>query len=217
MSRLPTLQSGTSQRNSGTAFIIQAGPWDNGDISFTGGIQPLMMNALTDEGPSGIDYRERGPMWRWSRPERKAKLSISINHHHTEPAQNADVGCMPGLLLPGRAGIALVALNGGQNVENANGLTVARLPDAESTALRFNFAVGQAPFLVIPQSGRTITLRQGGAVAVNWSSNRAPEERGHCAKVRGLQAPTSHVAVLLSGSHWRRDKNVDLLPWDRTH
>lgn len=46
---------------------------------------------------------------------------------------------------PGRAGIALVALNGGQNVENANGLTVARLPDAESTALRFNFAVGQAP------------------------------------------------------------------------
>lgn len=47
---------------------------------------------------------------------------------------------------PGRAGIALVALNGGQNVENANGLTVARLPDAESTALRFNFAVGQAPF-----------------------------------------------------------------------
>ena len=48
---------------------------------------------------------------------------------------------------PGRAGIALVALNGGQNVENANGLTVARLPDAESTALRFNFAVGQAPFL----------------------------------------------------------------------
>ena len=62
---------------------------------------------------------------------------------------------------PGRAGIALVALNGGQNVENANGLTVARLPDAESTALRF-----------------------GGIV---------------------------------SGSHWRRDKNVDLLPWDRTH
>ena len=71
-----------------------------GGISFTGGIQPLMVNALTDEGPSGIDYRERGPMWRWSRPERKAKLSISINHHHTEPAQNADVGCMPGLLLP---------------------------------------------------------------------------------------------------------------------
>ena len=33
---------------------------------------------------------------------------------------------------PGRAGIALVALNGGQNVENANGLTVARLPDARA-------------------------------------------------------------------------------------
>lgn len=33
-------------------------------------------------------------------------------------------------------------------------------------------------------------------MAVNWSNNRAPEERGHCAKVRGLQAPTSHVAVL---------------------
>ena len=102
---------------------------------------------------------------------------------------------------PGRAGIALVALNGGQNVENANGLTVARLPDAESTALRFNFAVGQAPFLVIPQSGRTITLRQGGAVAVNWSSNRR-------------QIPCGGI---VSGSHWRRDKNVDLLPWDRTH
>lgn len=46
---------------------------------------------------------------------------------------------------PGRAGIALVALNGGQNVENANGLTVARLPDAESTALRIYFAWDRLP------------------------------------------------------------------------
>ena len=78
---------------------------------------------------------------------------------------------------PGRAGIALVALNGGQNVENANGLTVARLPDAESTALRFNFAVGQAPFLVIPQSGRTITLRQGGAVAAPTAATALADTR----------------------------------------
>ena len=91
--------------------------------------------------------------------------------------------------LPGRAGIALVALNGGQNVENANGLTVARLPDAESTALRFNFAVGQAPFLVIPQSGRTITLRQGGAVAVNWSSNRRQKNEGTAPKYAGFRPP----------------------------
>lgn len=97
---------------------------------------------------------------------------------------------------PGRAGIALVALNGGQNVENANGLTVARLPDAESTALRFNFAVGQAPFLVIPQSGRTIALRQGGAVAVNWSSNRRQKNEGTAPKYAGFRPPTSHVAVL---------------------
>lgn len=90
---------------------------------------------------------------------------------------------------PGRAGIALVALNGGQNVENANGLTVARLPDAESTALRFNFAVGQAPFLVIPQSGRTITLRQGGAVAVNWSSNRRQKNEGTAPKYAGFRPP----------------------------
>ncbi len=88
---------------------------------------------------------------------------------------------------PGRAGIALVALNGGQNVENANGLTVARLPDAESTALRFNFAVGQAPFLVIPQSGRTITLRQGGAVAVNWSNNRRQKNEGTAPKYAGFR------------------------------
>ena len=90
---------------------------------------------------------------------------------------------------PGRAGIALVALNGGQNVENANGLTVARLPDAESTALRFNFAVGQAPFLVIPQSGRTITLRQGGAVAVNWSNNRRQKNEGTAPKYAGFRPP----------------------------
>ena len=83
---------------------------------------------------------------------------------------------------PGRAGIALVALNGGQNVENANGLTVARLPDAEST-------VGQAPFLVIPQSGRTITLRQGGAVAVNWSNNRRQKNEGTAPKYAGFRPP----------------------------
>lgn len=41
------------------SFYNPADPWDNGDISFTGGILPLMVNALTDEGPSGIDYRER--------------------------------------------------------------------------------------------------------------------------------------------------------------
>ena len=74
---------------------------------------------------------------------------------------------------PGRAGIALVALNGGQNVENANGLTVARLPD----------------FLVIPQSGRTITLRQGGAVAVNWSSNRRQKNEGTAPKYAGFRPP----------------------------
>ena len=117
---------------------------------------------------------------------------------------------------PGRAGIALVALNGGQNVENANGLTVARLPDAESTALRFNFAVGQAPFLVIPQSGRTITLRQGGAVAVNWSNNRRQKNEGTAPKSAGFRPPHPMWRIV-SGSHWRRDKNVDLLPWDRTH
>ena len=117
---------------------------------------------------------------------------------------------------PGRASIALVALNGGQNVENANGLTVARLPDAESTALRFNFAVGQAPFLVIPQSGRTITLRQGGAVAVNWSSNRRQKNEGTAPKYAGFRPPHPMWRIV-SGSHWRRDKNVDLLPWDRTH
>ena len=32
------------------SFYNPADPWDNGDISFTGGIQPLMVNALTDEG-----------------------------------------------------------------------------------------------------------------------------------------------------------------------
>ena len=105
---------------------------------------------------------------------------------------------------PGRAGIALVALNGGQNV------------DAESTALRFNFAVGQAPFLVIPQSGRTITLRQGGAVAVNWSSNRRQKNEGTAPKYAGFRPPHPMWRIV-SGSHWRRDKNVDLLPWDRTH
>lgn len=167
------------------SFYNPADPRDNGDISFTGGIQPLMVNALTDEGPSGIDYRERGPMWRWSRPERKAKLSISINHHHTEPAQNADVGCMPGLLLP-----AVPALPWWlSTVARMWKTTVARLPDAESTALRFNFAVGQAPFLVIPQSGRTITLRQGGAVAVNWSSNRRQKNEGTAPKYAGFRPP----------------------------
>ncbi len=87
--------------------------------------------------------------------------------------------------LPGRAGIALVALNGGRMWKT----TVARLPDAESTALRFNFAVGQAPFLVIPQSGRTITLRQGGAVAVNWSSNRRQKNEGTAPKYAGFRPP----------------------------
>ena len=169
------------------SFYNPADPWDNGDISFTGGIQPLMVNALTDEGPSGIDYRERGPMWRWSRPERKAKLSISINHHHTEPAQNADVGCMPGLLLP-----AVPALPWWLSTVARMWKTRMALPWRAFPTQRAppsGLTLGQAPFLVIPQSGRTITLRQGGAVAVNWSSNRRQKNEGTAPKYAGFRPP----------------------------
>ena len=81
-------------------------------------------------------------MWKVEQTGAKAKLSISINHHHTEPGTERGRGMYARAAPPGRAGIAWWLSTVARMWKTRMDLTVARLPDAESTALRFNFGCG---------------------------------------------------------------------------
>lgn len=58
----------------------------------------------------------------------------------------------------GMTEITLTALNGSMD-------------DAVSGQISVRFAVGQDPFLLIPASGKTISIREGQDAVINWSSN----------------------------------------------
>lgn len=45
------------------------------------------------------------------------------------------------------------------------------MADAESGGITVNFAVGQDPFLMIPDIGKTLSIREGQYAVVNWTSN----------------------------------------------
>ncbi|MFR3920914.1 MAG: hypothetical protein ACLTYN_01970 [Dysosmobacter welbionis] len=126
------------------SFYNPADPWDNGDISFTGGIQPLMVNALTDEGLPASTTGSAGRCGGGAdRSEKQSSpypsITITLNRHRTR-TWDVCQGCSsrPCRHCPG----------GSQRWPECGKREWpyrGALPDAESTALRFNFAVGQAP------------------------------------------------------------------------
>ncbi len=95
----------------------------------------------------------------------------------------------------GTTGITLVALNGGLDRENEDGsTTIVGLQDAETEPITVTFAVGQDPFLMIPTSGSSITIRQGNNAVVNWSSNLC--QKNETGGENGAFVPTTfHVAA----------------------
>ena len=109
------------------------------------------------------------------------------------------------VLVPtGRSGdtrITLVALNGGQDTTDAEGnVTPVGLPDTESAGIQLTFAVGQDPFLMIPQSGQKLSLRQGNNAVVNWSSNLCQKNEGTAPDGLDFTPTTFHVqAYRISG------------------
>lgn len=83
----------------------------------------------------------------------------------------------------GTADITLVALNGGV------------LGEAESKAITVTFAVGGDPFLLIPDSGKNISIRQGQDAVVSWTSNLCAKNETD-GKENGEFIPTTfHVRV----------------------
>lgn len=92
----------------------------------------------------------------------------------------------------GRAGkveFTLVALNGA-------------MADAESDAITVTFAVGQDPFLLIPQSGQTVSIREGQDAVINWSSNLC--QKNETGDTDGAFVPTTFkvtVGYEVNGDH----------------
>ena len=68
----------------------------------------------------------------------------------------------------GTTSFTVVALNGGLDKSPSEPVG---LPDAESEPIEVTFSVGQDPFLMIPDSGKTVPIREGQDAVVNWSSN----------------------------------------------
>ena len=88
----------------------------------------------------------------------------------------------------GQAGtveLTLTALNGGMD-------------DAVTEPIAVTFAVGQDPFLMIPQSGKNISVREGQDAVINWSSNLC--QKNETAGEGGTFAPTEFKVYLYSGS-----------------
>ena len=81
----------------------------------------------------------------------------------------------------GSVELTLVAINGSMD-------------DATSAAIAVNFAVGWDPFLMIPSSGRSLTMRQGQDVTINWSSNLCQKNETGGAD-GGFAATTFHVSA----------------------
>lgn len=109
----------------------------------------------------------------------------------------------------GTTEITLTALNGGMMA-------------AESDPITVRFDVGQDPFLLIPESGKTIRIREGQDAVVNWTSNI-------CAKNETAGAPTVFTVSLYSGTEnrttpaWTTELTTDennriissaTIPWD---
>lgn len=88
----------------------------------------------------------------------------------------------------GQAGtveLTLTALNGGMD-------------DAVTEPITVTFAVGQDPFLMIPQSGKTVSIREGQDAVINWSSNLC--QKNETAGEGGTFVPTEFKVYLYSGS-----------------
>lgn len=85
----------------------------------------------------------------------------------------------------GTVELTLTALNGAMS-------------DVESAPIAITFAVGQDPFLMIPQSGKTVSIREGQDAVVNWSSNLC--QKNETAGEGGTFVPTEFKVYLYSSS-----------------
>ena len=72
------------------------------------------------------------------------------------------------------------------------------MADAESAGITVTFAVGQDPFLMIPDSGKNISIREGQDAVVNWSSNLC--QKNETSGEGGTFVPTEFKVYLYSGS-----------------
>ena len=104
----------------------------------------------------------------------------------------------------GQAGtvkLTLTALNGGMD-------------DAVTEPITVTFAVGQDPFLMIPQSGKNISIREGQDAVVNWSSNlcqknSTTDENGEVT----YEKPTTFTVQIFSGS---KENTTSSTVWETT-
>lgn len=85
----------------------------------------------------------------------------------------------------GRVELVLVALNDA-------------LADTESDPIEVTFDVGQDPFLLIPELGQDISIREGQNAVVNWSSNLC--QKNETAGEGGALVPTTFSVRLYSRS-----------------
>ena len=103
------------------------------------------------------------------------------------------------------------------------------LSDSESNPIAVTFAVGQDPFLLIPDSGAEVTIREGQDAVIHWSSNLC--QKNETAGPDGTLVPTTfHVRLYSSTGEasdaepiWSADLTTDAdhttlssatIPWD---